>query len=546
MRLTVKRQVSFLSLFFVALSAAFAATVYVRVRAHASTGEHATRPPGIAPAATASDSVSDSQSDVTDQPAADEARASRTGNANGAGASSMATQSSSDASHMSARERRFNELLHSPSPGGPAASPVQTAVAVPRTQAPPPPPAPPKPQQSTLSRLLTPVVNALTGGNSATTQQPNRPRDTGPGNGSRDQPPRNDKDPTSDTTPPQLVGVQFDPPAIHDGEDTMLTVVATDDLSGIRNISGSITSPTGKALQGFALQSAGDGTRWGGRITVPKDAEEGLWHINFLSLTDNASNTQNINFSQGTLPPTAQFRVTSSRPDSTPPTLKAVWLDKPAISNGEKVTVFVTAVDDKSGTNLVSGVFQSPSKFARIGFGCRPGDGDTWTCDMTPPKCSDCGNWQLEQIQLQDKAGNMATIRSDNPIVAGVRLNVNGQSCDSTPPQMSTLVIDPTAVSNVEISTVNLTATVSDDICGVASVSGQAAGPAAAGAQPPRIYFSFSPASEGQWTGHLTVPKLAAKGTWSIVWVQVLDKGNNLKTYSQSDPVLANAKFVVH
>jgi len=68
----------------------------------------------------------------------------------------------------------------------------------------------------------------------------------------------------------------------------------------------------------------------------------------------------------------------------------------------------------------------------------------------------------------------------------------------------------------------------------------------AAGGQPPRIPFYCSAASEGQWTGHLTVPKFAAKGTWSIAWVQVTDKGNNIKPYSQSDPVLANAKFVVH
>ena len=46
-----------------------------------------------------------------------------------------------------------------------------------------------------------------------------------------------------------ILGVVFQPPAISDGAETMLIVTAQDDLSGIRNVSGSVASPTGKALQ---------------------------------------------------------------------------------------------------------------------------------------------------------------------------------------------------------------------------------------------------------------------------------------------------------
>ena len=65
--------------------------------------------------------------------------------------------------------------------------------------------------------------------------------------------------------------------------------------------------------------------------------------------------------------------------------------------------------------------------------------------------------------------------------------------------------------------------------------------------QPPRVYFAFQQGdSPEKWIGRITVPKFAAKGTWSIVWLQALDKSNNLKTYSAADPVLQNAKFNVH
>ena len=81
-----------------------------------------------------------------------------------------------------------------------------------------------------------------------------------------------------------------------------------------------MSSPTGKALQGFAAQrETPDGNRYLARIAVPKDAEQGIWKINFLSLTDNASNTVNINGNQLG----AGFRVISSRPDSTPPALRS-------------------------------------------------------------------------------------------------------------------------------------------------------------------------------------------------------------------------------
>ncbi|MCU1348491.1 MAG: hypothetical protein JWO56_1521, partial [Acidobacteria bacterium] len=470
-------------------------------------------------------------------------------------AAGMATATIQDASGsyspgseraVSSREQRFNELLRATVTTGATADPASQASASTGVVR---PPAPTPVRTSPVARLVAPVSNALTGNSSSNNQSSiNQPstdhaRDT---TNPREHDRPKEKDDTSDTTAPHLVGLMFDPPTVHDGQETVLTAIATDDLSGVRNISGSITSPTGKALQGFALQPSGaNDNRFFGRIALPKDAEEGLWRINFLSLSDNASNTQNLNFAQGNLPASAQFHVVSERPDSTPPTVKAVWLDRPAISSNEKVTVFVTAEDDKSGVNLVSGVFQSPSKFARIGFGCRPGNGTTWQCDVTPPKCTDCGNWQLEQIQLQDKANNMATVRIDNPLVGAVKLNVTGDSCDSTPPAMTSLELDPLFVSNVDASTVTLTAFVSDDQCGVSSVSGQAAGPTVAGQQPPRLYFSFMPSTEGQWSGKLIIPKLASKGEWSIVWIQVLDKGNNLKTYSQSDPTLAMAKFTV-
>ena len=118
---------------------------------------------------------------------------------------------------------------------------------------------------------------------------------------------------------------------------------------------------------------------------------------------------------------------------------------------GEKNTIFVDAEDDKSGVGLVSGVLLSPQKHARIGFVCRAATGP-WECEVSTPACIDCGEWQLEQVQLQDKANNMSTVRSDNPLVTNVRVDITSDRCDATPPTIQAIILDRNMVSNVQES----------------------------------------------------------------------------------------------
>jgi hypothetical protein len=191
--------------------------------------------------------------------------------------------------------------------------------------------------------------------------------------------------------------------------------------------------------------------------------------------------------------------------------------------------------------SLISGVFVSPNKQARIGFGCRAGNGNVWQCPVSPPACVDCGLWQLEQVQLQDKANNMVTIRGDNQAVATVRLDLFGDSCDAQPPTITALSLDPPVVSNAEGGIVRVTAITTDNQCGVASLSGQAMPPTGA-----RLFFPFRPGPDGQtFVGEIHVPKHAAAGIWSVVWIQAIDKGHNMRAFAGNDPVLARVSFRV-
>ena len=441
-----------------------------------------------------------------------------------------------------AREKRYEELLRSAPPPAPSGT-------APAKVAEPP---------SLIERVVTPIASAL-GINRPRPQpqaspppppsrQPQRTAESQPAKttSSSDEPrgPQQEDDPETDLLPPQLLTAEFIPQQVRDGEETTFAVMVNDNLSGVRSVSGVINSPSG-SLQGFACTREGESNRYVARINVPKDAPEGTWQVKYLSLSDNASNMVNLNQAQGSLPPSASFKVVSSAPDSAGPQLKGVWLERTAMRAGDRNTVFVQAEDEKSGVSLVSGVFVSPAKHARVGFGCRTGSGGNWECSLSPPSCLDCGIWTLEQIQLQDKANNMTTFRSDNQLVRGVALDISGNQCDPLPPQVTMLTLNPTVVTNAQASVITVQATMIDEGgCGSASLSAQAIPPGGVGGQ--RRPVTFMPSTDGQtFVGRLEIPQFAAKGEWSIAWVQALDKGLNLRAYASNEPVVARATFRV-
>jgi len=515
-------------MFFIALAAIFVAAVWLRVRSY--------DPAVLKTASITPDGTSAVPRRGTSSPMPE------TGTIVDVGTTGSAAPGSAAA--VSARQRRYEELLRS---GPPPAAPVA--------------PAPPKDDRTLFQRVVTPITNALgmtrakpvapapapapaaassSSSRGSTPQQPYPGRTTendGGSSGSED-------DPETDIIPPQLLTAEFAPPQVRDGEETIFAAVVNDNLSGVRSVSGVITSPSG-SLQGFACTREGDTNRFVARVNVPRDAAEGVWVVKYLTLADNAGNTINLNAGTGALPASASFRVVSSASDATGPQLKGVWLERPAMRAGEKNTVFVQAEDDKAGVSLVSGVFVSPSKVARVGFGCRLGSGGVWECALTPPACLDCGVWRLEQIQLQDKANNLTTFRADNQFVGTAVVDITSDRCDAIPPVVTQLTIDPPVVSNAQAAVLQIRAKAFDEGgCGTASLSGQAIPPGGQGGQ--RQYFSFRQAGDGEtFVGEIRIPQFAAKGQWTIAWIQALDNGMNLRAYSAGEPVVARATFRV-
>ena len=116
------------------------------------------------------------------------------------------------------------------------------------------------------------------------------------------------------------------------------------------------------------------------------------------------------------------------------------------------------------------------------------------------------------------------------------------------PPTLDALQLSPTVVSNERATEIMVTATVTDEGTGAAGLYGRVEGPAATNGQTPKLYFSCTHdpnQTDGSWTGKISVPQYAAKGTWKVVWVQVQDKARNVRSYSSADAVLSGAVFTV-
>jgi hypothetical protein len=525
-------QISFLSVFLTLLSVAFATAVMVRVRSYTAktvtettASMTASRPVSATPASTSATQpeLEALPADATIEPTS---------------SSSPETAAKTTSTAATTRAQRFRELLAAGiSAVAPSAAPVVAQQMVAQKKPTPPPPVPKA--AAPAARQANGVRNPATmaAGSTAGSNQP-------AGSDKPKNPSNDPRDPNSDTTPPQLLSIAFDPPQVQDGGDTTLVVMATDDLSGIRGISGTLTSPNGKAVQGFAQQREGETMRYTSRIHIPEKAEEGIWKISFLTMSDMATNSVTLNAAQGTLPPTAVLKVSSSASDSTPPSLRNVWLDRRAMRAGEHNTLFVDATDEKSGVHLVAAVFLSPSKLARFGVGCqKQGTADTYQCDVFPPQCLDCGDWTLEQVQMQDNANNFATVRSENPAVASIRLNITGDTCDNTPPVLQGLQMSRSEIlMGRDEPVIEVIAQVTDDTCGIGGVSGQVVGP---GSSSSGTFFSFQQREGNTFVGTIRLHANSARGVWRVQSITVNDKGQNLKIYYSNDPLLARATFTV-
>jgi hypothetical protein len=361
-----------------------------------------------------------------------------------------------------------------------------------------------------------------------------------------------DREPgSSDRTPPVLALLRFDPPAVEGGSVTTLTIQASDELSGVKSFSGEVRSPNGLATLPFWGQVVGGNTTFSFPLTIPREAESGIWYVSWISITDGADNALLIQApSAARAPAGGTLTVSSSQSDSTPPEVLQIWFDRPTVEGGEKNVIRVEARDDSSGVASIMGACQSASKSALIWFTCALDSGTgSWAGDVSVPKNADCGNWGIQQLSVKDKAGNTTLLNGESPILARAGFQVAFRSdCDSTPPTLDAFDLSPTVVSSETATEISVTAMIHDAGSGAATLTGWFDGPISEGGQAPKNYIHCAPAPsdpDAPWSCKIQVPLLAARGIWKVGVLRLEDKARNFREYTAADPVVSNRVFEV-
>jgi len=94
----------------------------------------------------------------------------------------------------------------------------------------------------------------------------------------------------SDSEPPTLDNLEIYPTALVYGETVEIVVHASDGVSGVGSVSGSLQSPSRKAHIAFSCVYDPDDLGYRAEVVIPTNAEIGLWIVDYILITDKARN----------------------------------------------------------------------------------------------------------------------------------------------------------------------------------------------------------------------------------------------------------------
>src|SRR5437763_8659 len=232
----------------------------------------------------------------------------------------------------------------------------------------------------------------------------------------------------TDTAPPVLQALTVDPATVdvtNDSGTVTVTATISDDLSGVAAqgtgagfLSSLFYDSTSGNQHAYGTLVHAGGDQYLAEVTIPQNAESGTWHLNSLSLYDNAGNSSYLtaDLLSGF---DASFDVTASAPsppptgtDTTAPTLQALSVTPASIdvSTGSAAVTFkATITDDLSGvaSNCSTSLgVRSPSGQQSAGGCLNHLSGNTWIETIAIPRYAEGGTWSISYLNLSDKVGN--------------------------------------------------------------------------------------------------------------------------------------------
>jgi hypothetical protein len=352
-----------------------------------------------------------------------------------------------------------------------------------------------------------------------------------------------------DHTKPVLTALDFSPTEINTTAGSAVVTVSytvTDDLSGVKELCGQFTSPSGHFS--LACTSFPPSTNQSGTFDFGFNQfiEPGTWKLQIFSVNDvvgNGSDYSTAQLAAAGFP--TDLEVTSVQ-DNTKPVLTALGILPSAInttSGSAVVTVSYTVTDDLSGVKELCGQFTSPSG-AQFRLACTsfpPTTSQSGTFDFGFPQFIEPGTWKLQLFSVNDVVGNGSDYSTAQLAAAGFPTELEVTSVlDNTKPVLTALNFSPTAISTAAgPAVVTVSYAVTDDISGVKELCGQFTSPS--GAQFRLACASFPPATSQSGTFDFGFPQFGESGIWKLQIFSVNDVVGNGSDYSTAQ--LAAAGF---
>ncbi|GGA36049.1 DUF7743 domain-containing protein [Psychrobacillus lasiicapitis] len=218
-----------------------------------------------------------------------------------------------------------------------------------------------------------------------------------------------ENDTGGDVTPPVLDNIEVSPLNLKVGEYVTVKAKVSDDMSGVEHVSMNYSSPSSNSRRSVRLYKENEGLFEGIYFAQSND-ESGKWILDSIFIEDKAGNDLYLHKNNNNLPDEdlTSFTIENeSGGDKTPPVIENIEVSPLNVKVGETVTVKAKVTDDMSGVNEVLFYYKSPSEnsFASLTLN-HDIAGDYWMGSYKVREGAEFGLWKLQQITLNDKAGN--------------------------------------------------------------------------------------------------------------------------------------------
>lgn len=379
-----------------------------------------------------------------------------------------------------------------------------------------------------------------------------------------------------DITPPQVTAFNISPKVVNtETQDQLVTITATitDDQSGVNQplISFRPIISNGQYSQAALNRVSGDGLNgvYSGTIVVLKGSRGGAWNVGEFYLSDNIGNRSDLYkedleklFGGGC----ATFINTATIYDSTPPRISSLSIDRTNINTetgDQTITVTAKVTDDQAGVSCDNDWGEgrgftvkfrprkgTQSRFATFNRIAGNDKNGTYRTTVTFPKSSQNGEWFIDNILFSDKIRNYEVYGyyelEERFGKNSAAINNIATVCDSLPPKLTSFRVEPTVINTAnQDQEVTITATITDDRTGIASIDDQGREANVTGiSMLPLIslqerYVHLVRISgndkHGIYQGVITFPKGSKEGVWNVSPLRLSDKIGNDQEINADD-----------